>query len=50
MVQLSHPYITTGKTIALTIWIFVSKVLLNKQLIQIQMHFRLKLRSFYFSP
>ena len=27
MVQLSHPYMTTGKTIALTIWIFVSKVM-----------------------
>ena len=27
MVQLSHPYMTTGKTIALTKWIFVSKVL-----------------------
>ena len=26
MVQLSHPYMTTGKTIALTIWTFVSKV------------------------
>ena len=26
-VQLSHPYMTTGKTIALTIWTFVSKVL-----------------------
>ena len=25
MVQLSHPYITTGKTIALTVQIFVSK-------------------------
>ena len=25
MVQLSHLYVTTGKTIALTIWIFVSK-------------------------
>ena len=24
MVQLSHPYFTTGKTIALTVWIFVS--------------------------
>ena len=23
MIQLSHPYMTTGKTIALTIWIFV---------------------------
>ena len=28
MVQLSHPYMTTGKTIALTIQIFVGKVLL----------------------
>ena len=27
MVQLSHPYMTTGKTIALTIWPFVSKVM-----------------------
>ena len=27
MVQLSHPYMTTGKTIALTIWAFVSKVM-----------------------
>ena len=27
MVQLSHPYTTIGKTIALTIWIFVSKVM-----------------------
>ena len=26
MVQLSHPYMSTGKTIALTIWTFVSKV------------------------
>ena len=26
MVQFSHQYITTGKTIALTIWTFVSKV------------------------
>ena len=26
MVQLSHPYMTTGKTIALIIWTFVSKV------------------------
>ena len=25
MVQLSHPYMSTGKTIALTIWTFVSK-------------------------
>ena len=27
MVQLSHPYVTTGKTIALTRWTFVSKVM-----------------------
>ena len=26
MVQLSYPYTTTGKTMALTIWIFVGKV------------------------
>ena len=33
IVQFSHPYVTTGKTIALTRWIFVGKVmslLLNK--------------------
>ena len=27
IVQLSHPYMTTGKTIALTRWIFVNKVI-----------------------
>ena len=27
IVQLSHPYMTTRKTIALTIWIFVSKIM-----------------------
>ena len=27
MVQLSHPYMTTGKTIALTRWTFVSEVM-----------------------
>ena len=27
MVQLSHPYMTTGKIIALTIWTFVGKVM-----------------------
>ena len=27
MVQLSHPYMTTGKTIALTIWTHVSKLM-----------------------
>ena len=34
-VQLSHPYMTTGKTIALTIWTFIGKVmslLLNRGL------------------
>ena len=29
IVQLSHPYMTTGKTIALTRWTFVDKVLSN---------------------
>ena len=27
MVQLSHPYMTTGKTLAFTIWTFVGKVM-----------------------
>ena len=27
MAQLSHPYMTAGKAIALTIWTFVSKVM-----------------------
>ena len=27
IIQLSHPYMTTGKTIALTRWTFVSKVI-----------------------
>ena len=27
MVQLSHPYMTTGKTIALTVWTIVDKVM-----------------------
>ena len=27
MVQLSHPYVTTGKTIALTRWTLVGKVM-----------------------
>ena len=27
MVQLSHPYMTTGRTIALTRWSFVGKVM-----------------------
>ena len=27
MIQISHPYMTTGQTIAFTIWIFVGKVM-----------------------
>ena len=27
MVQLSHPYMTTGKTITLTVWTFVGKII-----------------------
>ena len=27
IIQLSHPYMTTGKTIALTVWTFVGKVI-----------------------
>ena len=27
MVQLSHPYMTTGKTVALTVWTFAGKVI-----------------------
>ena len=27
MVQLSQPYMTTGKTVALTIWTFVGRVM-----------------------
>ena len=37
IVQLSHPYLTTGKTIALTTWTFIGKVMkiieLDKKLI-----------------
>ena len=29
IVQLSHPYVTTGKTIALTRWTFVGKVIVS---------------------
>ena len=31
IVQLSHPYMTTGKTIALTRWTFVGKVMYLNQ-------------------
>ena len=38
MVQLSHPYVTTGKTIALTIWTFVSiKVFSNVSVLCIRL-------------
>ena len=30
IVQLSHPYMTTGKTIALTRWTFIAYILVNK--------------------
>ena len=40
MVQLSHPYVITGKTIAMTIWTFVGKEmsLLFSMLSQFVMH------------
>ena len=41
-VQLSHPYMTTGKTIALTRWIFVGKVIS----LLFNMLFRLFITSF----
>ena len=44
MVQLSHPHMTTGKTITLTIWDFVSKVYLFTFLYQ--RHYLLKKNSF----
>ena len=34
IVQLSHPYLTTGKTIALTRWTFVSKVMSDRKVRQ----------------
>ena len=38
IVQLSHPYVTTGKTIALTRWIFVGTVWTLIVRVQIQAH------------
>ena len=32
MIQLSHPYMSTGKTVALTSWTFVGKVMLFNML------------------
>ena len=43
MVQLSHPYITTGKTIALTRQTFVGKVIsLLFNMLSMGMHVRIK--------
>ena len=43
MVQLSHPYMTTGKTVALTVWTFEGKVisLLSKMLSRLVITFLL---------
>ena len=46
MVQLSHPYMTTGKTIALTIETFVSKVM--SLLFNMLSRFVIALRSNHF--
>ena len=43
IVQLSHPYMTTGKTIALTIWTYVGKVYKDHELLIAK--FRLKLKK-----
>ena len=50
MIQLSHPYMTTGKTIALTIWTIVSKVmsLLFNMLARLVIAFFKKQMSFNF--
>ena len=50
IVQLSHPYMTTGKTISLTRWIFVGKVmsLLFNMLSMLVKAFLLRTDSFYF--
>ena len=51
MVQLSHPYMTTVKTIALIIWIFVSKVmsLLFNMLSRLVIAFLLRSKCLLFS-
>ena len=36
LVQLSHPYVTTGKTTALTRWSFVGKVMYTEQYTQLK--------------
>ena len=53
IVQLSHPYMTTGKTIALTRWTFVGKVmsLLFNMLSRLVITFlRLSLGQFLLTP
>ena len=52
MVQLSHPYMTTGKTIALTIWTFVGKVmsLLFNMLSRLDIAFLPKNKRLNFTP
>ena len=42
IVQLSHPYMTTGKTIALTRWIFVGKSLLFNMMSRLVIAFLLR--------
>ena len=51
MVQLSHPYMITGKTIALTIWTFVGKVisLLFNMLSKLVIAFLPRRKSFNFT-
>ena len=50
IVQLSHPYMTTGKTIALTLWTFVGKVvsLLFNMLFRLGITFLPRSKSFKF--
>ena len=51
LVQLSHPYMTTGKTIALTRWTFVGKVmsLLFNMLSRLVITFLPRSRCFFIS-
>ena len=51
MVQISHPYITTGKTIALTNWTFVGKVIhLSRLITAFLLRSKRLLNSFLQSP
>ena len=52
IVQLSHPYMTTGKTIALTRWTFVGKVmsLLFNMLSRLVITFLPRKPQFYLTP